>query len=89
MLKPATLRVFRGRSDSLVFVSPRCAVLPHEALLTHGPLHPCGNLELPRAGAGSTWGEIIDQVDRHAYATLGFREAELLLGPGHPCLAIW
>lgn len=77
---PTTLAVFSCADGSMLFVPAVCAP-PREAERTHGPLAFRGHIDVD-APHSPTWRELLQQIDRHLFATVGLAEVALLLGSG-------
>ncbi|WP_133477439.1 hypothetical protein [Cognatilysobacter segetis] len=73
------LAVYACRDGTMLFVPSGEAPVP-DAIRAHGPLTFRGHIDVdPRRSA--TWRELLAQIDRHRFATVGLGEVALLLGP--------
>ena len=76
----ATLAVYTCRGGTMLFV-PAGDPPVDEALAAHGPLAFRGHIDM-RPHPSNVWRELLAQIDRHRFATVGLGEVALLLGPG-------
>lgn len=75
----ATLAVFTGGDGTLLFVPDLC-LPPLEAQHAHGPLAFRGRIDVD-AARSPLWRDLLLQIDRHLFATVGLGDVALLLGP--------
>jgi hypothetical protein len=75
----ATLAVFACADGSMLFVRAACAP-PPEAGHAHGPLAFHGQVDVDARSAA--WRLLLQQIDRHLFATVGPAEAALLMESG-------
>jgi hypothetical protein len=71
------LAVYRCFEDTLLFVPAVCRP-PREAEAEFGPLCPAGTVRV--AMTEPAWTPILDQIERHLFATVPREQGELLAG---------
>lgn len=74
---PVVLGVY-GCAGNAVLLVPIAVQPPLEASAAHGPLVYRGRVAADPVTSAS-WREILKQIDRHLFATVGRREFELLI----------
>lgn len=82
---PMQLGVYDCAGNAVLFV-PVAVQPPLDATAAHGPLLYRGTV-LADPSASSLWREILKQIDRHLFVTVGSAEIGLLLGSGLPVAA--
>ena len=75
---PTTLAAFACADGAMLFVPALCTP-PREAEHTHGPLMFRGHIDIDPQCSPS-WRELLLQIDRHLFATVGLAEVAVLLG---------
>lgn len=78
------LAIYCCRDGNYLFV-PMLCLPPTDAHHVFGPLRLRGDVTIDERSP--TWRQIVQQVDRHLFATVSHGEARLLLGADHPCFA--
>ena len=84
---PTTLAVFACRDGAVLFVPAACEP-PSDALHAHGPLAFRGHIDI-HPHRSPSWRELLAQIDRHLFATIGLAEVALLLGPDAAALCMF
>lgn len=71
------LAVYRCFEDTLLFVPALCQP-PREAETAFGPLSRAGTVQV--MVTETAWAPILDQIERHLFATVPREQGELLVG---------
>lgn len=82
----ARLAAFACGDGSMLFVAATREP-PREAIAAHGPLAFRGYIDVA-VGRSPSWRELLLQIDRHVFATVGMAEVALLLGPRAAALCV-